>query len=347
MTGDTSGTSLAIEIRERYRDVVRDRWPVSIDPQPDELLSSWLHRLALANGIATSSFAGVLGLGNGMWSPRLDLLLPREISALICDQSGIPYEAISPMATTGCALSPLLLPLRENARRHRSTWMQYCPQCLAGDEAPYFRRRWRLASRISCFVHGCGLRDRCPACRHGIATFDQVDLVPQHFCARCGFDLRGATKVPIKTAARRLERAIDDICRVEAVKGSPATRDLVPRLLRAPTAIDAGSAKNLTSLSTSARIRCFELLAAGPLDWLVAGKDAVVTHRRRSILAAGGHDGLIAGLADFLDKHQATPRSERRKRPVARLGDLLTAYLRVAGDRTASKLHRDLPAQRA
>ncbi|MER9889119.1 hypothetical protein NKJ48_26155 [Mesorhizobium sp. M0114] len=61
----------------------------------------------------------------------------------------------------------------------------------------------------------------------------------------------------------------------------------------------------------------------------------------------GADDGLIAGLADFLDKHQATPRSERRKRPVARLGDLLTAYLRVAGDRTASKLHRDLPAQRA
>lgn len=208
--------------------------------------------------------------------------------------------------------------------------MQYCPLCLDDDDAPYFRRRWRLATRISCFVHGCGLRDRCPACRHGIAAFDQVDLVPEHFCARCGFDLRGAPKVPIKTAARRLERAIDDICRVEAVKGSPATSDLVPRLLRAPKAIDAGSAKSLTSLSTSARIRCFELLAAGPLDWLVAGKDAVVAHRRRSILAAGGHDGLIAGLADVLETHQTRPRSDRPTQPSAGLADLLTAYLRVA-----------------
>ncbi len=171
--------------------------------------------------------------------------------------------------------------------------------------------------------------------------------MPQNFCARCGFDLRGAREVPIKTAARRLERAIDDICRVEAVKGSPATSDLVPRLLRAPKAIDAGSAKSLTSLSTSARIRCFELLAAGPLDWLVAGKDAVVAHRRRSILAAGGHDGLIAGLADFLEKQQKRPRSDRPTQPSAGLADLLTAYLRVAGERTVSKLHRDLPAQRA
>ncbi|MER9048275.1 TniQ family protein [Mesorhizobium sp. M0923] len=320
---------------------------MSVDPLPDELLSSWLHRLAIANGIAPRAFAGVLGLGDGMWSPRLDLLLPLEIAALLLDQSGVPHEAISPMATTGCAFTPLLLPLRENAHRNRSTWMQYCPRCLADDDAPYFRRRWRLATRISCFVHGCGLRDRCPACRHGIATFDQVDLVPQHFCARCVFDLRGATKVPIKTAARRLERAVDDICRVEAIKGSPATSDLVPRLLRAPKAIDAGPAKSLTSLSTSARIRCFELLAAGPLDWLVAGQDAVAAHRRRSILAAGGHDGLIAGLADFLAKHQKRPRSDRPTQPSAGLADLLTAYLRVAGDRTASKLHRDLPAQRA
>lgn len=53
---------LTIGIRERYRDVVSEKWPVIVTPQADELLSSWLHRLAFANGIAPRPFARVLGL---------------------------------------------------------------------------------------------------------------------------------------------------------------------------------------------------------------------------------------------------------------------------------------------
>jgi hypothetical protein len=54
----------AISILERYRDVVSDRWPVAVAPQPDELLSSWLHRLAHTNGVAPRAFARVLGLNS-------------------------------------------------------------------------------------------------------------------------------------------------------------------------------------------------------------------------------------------------------------------------------------------
>ena len=204
MRGDTARAGFAIEIRERYGDVARGCWPVSVDPLPDELLSSWLHRLALANGIAPRSFAGVLGLDDRMWSPRLDLRLPRHIAGLLADQTGVPQEVVGSMTMSGCAMAPLLLLLRDSAHRNRSTWMQYCPLCLATDEAPYFRRQWRLASRVSCFAHGCGLRDRCPACHAGVATFDQGELVPQHFCARCGFDLRAAPKASVKAIARRL-----------------------------------------------------------------------------------------------------------------------------------------------
>ncbi|WP_244750019.1 TniQ family protein [Mesorhizobium sp. L-2-11] len=331
---------MAIEIRERYRDVVRDRWPVSVDPQPDELLSSWLHRLAIANGIATRPFASALGSSDRMWSPRLDLRLPREAAALLADPTNVPQETISAM--TDPALTPLLLPLRENVHRNRSSWMQYCPLCLASDEAPYFRRRWRLASRISCFAHGCGLRDRCPACRTAIVSFDQVELVPQHFCARCGFDLRAAPKARVNAAARRLERAIMDICRVESPRGSAKISDVVSRVLRAPAVADIGLGGTLTNLSTAARIRCFEQLAVKPLDWLVTHEDAAVAHRRRMILAAGGHDELIARFADFLGKHQTRPRSMCPQQPRAGLADVLTAYLRVASDRTTSKCHRRL-----
>ncbi len=334
MNDKATSAGFAIEIRKRYADVARDRWPVSVEPCPDELLSSWIHRIAFANGIAPRSFAGVLGLGDGMWSPRLDARLPCDVAALLGTCTDVPLEAISTMTMTGWALRPLLLPLRENARRNRSTWMQYCPLCLADDEAPYFRRQWRLATRFSCFAHGCGLRDRCPACRSAIASFDQKELVPQHFCARCGYDLRAAPKASVNATARRMERVIADMCRVEMIKGAPAIGDLISRLLRAPIVADIGSARTLTNLSTAARVRCFEELAAKPLDWLVADKDRAIAHRRRMILAAGGHDRLIACFADFLDECRARPKPRCPIQPSAGLADLLTAYLRVAADRT-------------
>ena len=97
-----------------------------------------------------------------------------------------------------------------------------------------FGGRGESASRISCFRHGRGLRDRCPACRGGIAPFAQKELIPHYVCARCGFDLRGTVKISVEAAARRLERSIDDICKAEIAKGSPAIHEWVARLLRIP-----------------------------------------------------------------------------------------------------------------
>ncbi|ESY15415.1 hypothetical protein X750_28625 [Mesorhizobium sp. LNJC394B00] len=54
------------ELQTGYRKM---RWPVVGDPKPDELLSRGRQRLAIANGLAPRSFAGVPGLGDRMWSP--------------------------------------------------------------------------------------------------------------------------------------------------------------------------------------------------------------------------------------------------------------------------------------
>lgn len=176
-----------------------------------------------------------------------------------------------------------LLPLRNGARkkrlcrgatathRRRSTWLQFCALCLAGDRAPYFRRCWRLASRVSCFRHGCGLRDRCPACRGGLAPFAQADLAPQHLCAHCDFDLRGAARVSVTAAARRLERSIDDFIQALIAKRSPAIPAWVERLARLPELAEFESGRSLVELSAAARLRCFERLAQGADEGAAAG----------------------------------------------------------------------------
>lgn len=321
---------LTIIIRERYRDVVSDRWPVVVPPQFDELLSSWLHRVGYANGVAPRAFARVLGLRPGMWSAALDLSFPSDVANLLRSNTGVSTNKLTAMTLCRGLLKPLLLPLRSNGRRDGSTWLQFCPQCLAEDAHPYFRRRWRLASRVTCTRHGSRLRDRCPSCRSRIAIFDQSELAPQHFCVRCGYDLRRAWAIAISPAARQLDRCIDDISRLAAITGSPSSKILARRLLNIPGQTGIYSTKTLTSLSTAMRARCLERLTDHTSDWLIVDEDVSGAQWQRLILVSGGHGPLIEHFARGLNKrNQWHLRTIRRER-TADLGALLEAYLRVA-----------------
>lgn len=113
-----------------------------------------------------------------------------------------------------------------------------------------FRRRWRHSTRISCFIHRCGLRDRCPSCHRGITAFAQPRLVGQHVCTSCAYDLRRASKVPVTIEAQYFEqiinRSIGTVANILATNNPPKwpwRQDLIAVL---PT------------MSVSSRIRLFE-----------------------------------------------------------------------------------------
>jgi hypothetical protein len=105
-----------VEPQPRYRDMQPDRWPVTIAPQDDELLSSWLHRLALANGLAPRHLSDVLGCGAGMWSARLDLKLPDGILDVLHQQTDVARERILRMTLRVGPGARLLLPLSPRRR---------------------------------------------------------------------------------------------------------------------------------------------------------------------------------------------------------------------------------------
>jgi hypothetical protein len=320
-----------ISIRECYRDVVSDRWPVTVVPQADELLSSWLHRLAHANGVAPRAFARVLRRNSGMWSPALDFRLPSDIAKLLSANTGIAPDELAAMMLPHALPRQLLLPLRTSGHRTDSTWLQFCSYCLAEDAQPYFRRRWRLATRVSCSKHSCRLRDRCPSCQSCIAVFDQAELVPQHYCARCGYDLRRAPRIGISPAARQLDRCIDDICRLEGMRDTPSSRSLIRRLLNLPDGMY--STMTLTSLSTAARAHCIVWAANRPDDdWLTAGDETAAAQWRLLILAAKGHRRLIERFAGCLAKRRELRELQAKTivqpKPVE-VAALLGAYARV------------------
>ncbi|MBX4910904.1 MULTISPECIES: TniQ family protein [Rhizobium] len=325
----------AISIRERYHNVAGDRWPVTVMPQPEELLSSWLHRLAYANGVPPKAFARVLGLSPGMWSAALDLKLPADIANLLHAKTGVAPDQLAVMTLSRDLPGQLLLPLRCNRHRDGSAWLQFCSRCLTEDAQPYFRRRWRLATRVSCTQHGCRLRDRCPSCNGCITVFDQAGLVPQHYCVACGYDLRRGPVPYISPTTRTLDRCIDNICSLEAIGHSPFGPALIRRLLNMPSAAGGYyTTMMLSSLSTAARTYCAERLSS-PSEWSVDyttddEKDRKARRLRRSIPPTSDHSAWIELLANALGRRRGRPVVSEGNESGIKLLDLLGAYARMS-----------------
>ena len=97
----------AIEVQPRLATLVPERWPAEVVPAQDELLSSWLHRLALAHGLSPRHFGDWLGFGAGAWSARLDLKAPATLLDLLHDRTGVCRDRIAAMTIEGRAWRPL------------------------------------------------------------------------------------------------------------------------------------------------------------------------------------------------------------------------------------------------
>lgn len=185
-------------------------WPVHLKPQQDELLSSWIVRLAHAHSYKTQTLCTILlGHDNTVWNRDIDRLATQEIIDILSRISGTPVARIESTTlrayegtlferhnTGGTARWIVPLGIFHRARRHPG--LMFCPQCLREDATPYFRRRWRLAFSAICTKHEGYLLDACPKCEspiaphrsdmHGRQLFPSVGL--NVHCWKCGFDLR-------------------------------------------------------------------------------------------------------------------------------------------------------------
>ena len=212
------------------------------------------------------------------------------------------------------ALTRLILPARAKfpfARRARTraAWLQFCPLCLADDQAPYFRKDWRLATTIVCARHRRRLLDRCPICAQGLAPLDQAALSPLTICATCSFDLRRAKAPRLSADARRAATKLATLGRAASL----ASASWVDALLALSRQNGDRKSIVLTALSTASRADCLP-------NW-------APTIDRLSALHGG-----------------EAPRKEGRlpgKKPVPglSLGDLIRAYADVRKRRRQSTNH--------
>lgn len=190
-------------------------WPYHPKPYPDELLSSWLVRIAHGHGLKVQSFCTLIfGRHRQVWNRDIDRQAPDWLVEALCTQTAVNltqglattlrmYEGMLYPNFTASGLLRWILPLRMHHRTWQGHGLQFCPVCLSRDKEPYFRRRWRVGFYVWCTRHQCLLHDRCPDCAAPVAFTRQEmgkpgasTTTPMCFCHACGFDLRQAARCP-------------------------------------------------------------------------------------------------------------------------------------------------------
>ncbi|HAG75486.1 MAG TPA: hypothetical protein DCL53_08515 [Thauera sp.] len=190
-------------------------WPAHPHPFPDELLSSWIVRIAHANAIKLQTLSWQLfGNERSPWNRDIDRSAPPWLLRTLCAHTGCNYwdafhatlviyrGRLYPRRRTSGRLS-WVLPIKGHGMRRTASSLQFCPACLAGNPIPYFRKTWRLALYTYCPEHQCALYDECPACHSPVTPHrgdfgrELIEARPMHACATCGIDLRHVPCYPV------------------------------------------------------------------------------------------------------------------------------------------------------
>jgi hypothetical protein len=171
------------------------RLPVAPRPFRDELLSSWMARVATRFGLEVPDLTAYLA-GQGATLPAM-----RQIDDITPDPKLLKIWA------RGCRIDPARLErlsLETQYLNRSRDWVSgrggggvsVCLTCFDADVAAgrdaYIRAGWRLVERVVCPVHKEMLRDRCLECgAHLRASFRLRTGLLRVFCAKCECLLTG------------------------------------------------------------------------------------------------------------------------------------------------------------
>lgn len=180
--------------------------PGLIPPYKDELLSSWIYRLAIEHKIKPQSFTSYYLNNSHFWTRDVDKFLPVEILKNISKITGLNIEKISELQLNSFSnklfenklLTSYTVGLTNLGIYHRNRKLYgllACPSCL--EKKQYFKKQWRLLTSIVCTECRCHLIDKCTNCQAPI-IFHRLDIgnknkfneKPFYLCWNCNYDYR-------------------------------------------------------------------------------------------------------------------------------------------------------------
>ncbi len=180
--------------------------PGYVPPLKNELLSSWMFRLAQEHKIKPQSFTKFYFDAPFFWSRDVDKSLPARVLKSIVEVTPLDMSEVkelqldsySGVVFEGELISCFTEGISNLGIYHRTRnrkGLLVCPMCL--DKEPIYRKDWRLLSSIVCVECMCRLIDECPKCNSPI-VFQRLEIgdkanfkaLPIYLCSNCMFDLR-------------------------------------------------------------------------------------------------------------------------------------------------------------
>jgi hypothetical protein len=199
-------------------------WPIHPKPYPDELLSSWLMRIAIRSGFSLRTLCRQL-LESEHASPReIDRVYSDNLIQNLAEGTGQSQESILKSTLVDdegyvylnrdFGMNHWIFPTTVFGRMtHKG--LAYCPECLATDAEPYYRKSWRYAFNPVCPVHRRFLKQACPSCEAPFIYF-AISAIPNdrtmHYCQQCGSWLGDW---PAETANQ--QQTIDRLIHIQAL----------------------------------------------------------------------------------------------------------------------------------
>jgi hypothetical protein len=257
-------------------------WPAHVKPQEDELLSSWLLRIAVAHGLKLNLFCAAIWSKGLVMGRDIDRLSDERVINLIAEGTGVTPARVAETTLSAYegwlfekqnhqGYTPWIISLRIYCLDRKSFGLQFCPSCLAEDREPFFRRLWRLAFVTLCGKHHTLLLDRCPRCEVAVnAAQNKLSNNAKTIarimtcCFACGFDLRkclpGSAQDQILPQAidyqRKLQTALQQGW-IEVREGEPVYSHLYFRVLLQIIRLLAKREKLREAVSRESRIKMF------------------------------------------------------------------------------------------
>jgi hypothetical protein len=216
-------------------------WPYRPKRQPDELVSSWLWRVARGLGAPPKRF-----VFDAIGSRLIDV--DREISdtaierlALLSGQSRErllagtmradievrPANWREQVQSTLLRHGDLVLNRYHGSSGRAVPIMQYCPVCLGAERTAYLRRGWRFSIEVACVEDGCFLLDACWKCGALLDPLVQTVPTTAFACVKCCAPLAKAPSLRMREAVGEQAAIYEELHRLavtvaDDVAGSPA-----------------------------------------------------------------------------------------------------------------------------
>lgn len=199
----------------RFQNLSGEKFFFKPFPLEDELLSSWLARVAHKHNTKTTSFTNMhfkdYFKHYPIWQRDLDIWAPTKLLDILSYKSDFNIEMISKTLLkqyegklvkkmSGKTHTSFIQSRNSTFNKNRNMGLRYCPYCLKEDKIPYFRKKWRLSFYTICAKHHVFLQNTCIKCNKHINLSKNYKDKDFSHCYNCGYNLKDIrlNKLPIK-----------------------------------------------------------------------------------------------------------------------------------------------------